>query len=245
MSERRRAEAALARNRRLGVAEEEVRIPGARGIRPGRENHHAPPRPSLSGSEQLTSVILMRCLLLLILAVVVTSCGASSMSESAGAPTQAASRFVPPEAGGAEVLEGLDGAAFMDALEAEGFDCSEPQRFTTKLQQWSCTAQATDVEGLAYEVIVLGESPAAIHSIDATVDQLTVASPDPNLSSRFLSFIAAIAGATGFTGADTAAAQEWVEQNATTESIQLELPGVTYNLRGPAELRGLEIVATE
>jgi hypothetical protein len=34
-------------------------------------------------------------------------------------------------------------------------------------------------------------------------------------------------------------------KNATTESVQLELPGVTYNLGGPAELRGLAIVAIE
>ena len=130
----------------------------------------------------------------------------------------------------------------MRALEATGFVCGEPQPFTTALQQTNCTAQATDVEGVAYEVVILGDGLSAIHSIDASVDQLLAPQADPTLSAGFLRFIAESAV---FTGADMAAAQVWVVQNAATESAQLELPGVTYNLRGPAELRALEIVATD
>ena len=178
--------------------------------------------------------------LLLILAL--AGCGGAVSPESATPTIQAAPSFEPPDAAPAEVIEGLDGQAFMGALDLQGFACGEPQQFTTALQQWNCTLAGPDAQGPSYEVIILGESPAAVHSIDASVDQLLATQADPVLITGFLSLIAITAD---FSGADPVAASEWVAENAKTESVQLERPGVTYNLRGPAELRGLEIVATE
>lgn len=178
----------------------------------------------------------MRVLVVLMLAAALAGCAAAEAPEVA--PTVAPSA---PESG-PQPLIGLDGQAFIDTLEAEGFACSEPQPFTTALQQWNCAAQVTEVEGISHEVIILGESLTAIHSIDASIDQFQAIEPD---DSRAAGFLASIAESAGFTGADTAAAEAWVLENATVESIQLELPGVTYNLRGPQELRALEIVATD
>jgi hypothetical protein len=45
--------------------------------------------------------------------------------------------------------------------------------------------------------------------------------------------------------ADPAAIREWVIQNECTDSIELELPGVTYNLRSVGVSPTLEMVATD
>lgn len=64
-----------------------------------------------------------------------------------------------PQSGPEPVIDGLDGQAFMDALEADGFARGSPQPFTTVLTEWTCSAASTDAEGVTYEVIILGGLP--------------------------------------------------------------------------------------
>lgn len=182
-------------------------------------------------------------LVLLLLAAAGVGCGdGGAAAPSSQAVVPPAGSAAVPESGPVEVIDGLDGRAFMTALEPEGFACGEPVPFTSALQQWNCSAQAAGVDGVAYEVVILGESLSAVHSIDASVDQFATDQADRTIAARFLSFIAGIAA---FSGADTSAAAVWVSDNRLTAVSELEVAGVTYNLRGPAELRALEIVATD
>lgn len=177
-----------------------------------------------------------------LLALALMGCGAATSSETfsdRGEPSESARL---PGSGSETIIEGLDGQAFIDALVTEGFACGEPQPFTTALRQWNCSSQAADVDGVVYEVVVLGESLTAVHSIDASVDQSATEQADRTVAARFLSFIAETAA---FTGADTTAAAVWVSDNRLTATSELEVAGVTYNLGGPAKLRALEIVAAK
>ena len=107
------------------------------------------------------------------------------------------------------------------------------------LHRWRCAEERE----YTWEVIILGESLSAIHSVNASVADASGGGPDYGRAAGFLSWVADSAR---FTGSAPAAARDWVIENAKTETIQLELPGVTYNLRGsPDERRALEIVATD
>jgi hypothetical protein len=140
----------------------------------------------------------------------------------------------------ASVIPGLDGQAFMDAWEMTGSRsvCSELQPATGTLFQWTCE----DVgDGNLYDegITLLGESPSAIHSVEAWVALADGGGPvDPVHAGGLFAFVVETAE---FTGADTAAARAWASENGGTEGGQLEIAGVTYTLSGTAERRVLTI----
>lgn len=139
-------------------------------------------------------------------------------------------------------LPGFDGEAFIDALGAEGMLCEGPKDFTADLSQWDCAAEPPDLPGVRYEVVILGATLDEVHSIDASVDQSAARDVDPTASAGFL---ASIALGAQFEGADPRAAADWAFRHRPAEPVEMRVGNVTYLLRGPELLRGLQIVAQE
>jgi hypothetical protein len=170
------------------------------------------------------------------LLLVLAACGWLVPPESDAEHDPAVSVGVPA------VIEGLDGRAFLEIME-EGFGpglvCGEPLPFTPELQQWSCTV----TREYAWEVVVIGESLSAVHSVNASVGHANgVSRVDSGRAAGFLGWIAESAATV--TGADSAAARQWVIANEHSDSAEHELAGLTYKLGG-AEVRTLEIAATD
>jgi hypothetical protein len=90
-------------------------------------------------------------------------------------------------------------------------------------------------------VILLGESPSAIHSIEAWVALAGGGPVDPLHAGGLVAYVVESAE---YTGADTATAGAWASENGGTQAGQLEISGVTYTLSGTAERRVLTMAPT-
>ena len=112
-------------------------------------------------------------------------------------------------------------------MEGQGMTCEGPTRQATRVA-WRCTGS----EGLATHVVeMLGQSPTRVEYVTGTILQGTAGQ-----AAQFLAFVASLP----YDGADPAATQAWVRENAGLDTERV-VGGVKIRLAGPAAAAGVSV----
>ena len=138
------------------------------------------------------------------------------------------------------VIEGLDGIALTEDLESQewGFACDDSAPASQELQESRCTRSMV---GYTWEVVIVGPSLSDVEFIRASVDSTGAVDPD-----RAAAFLSSLLSSAPFANVDTAAAANWIADNASAETAEVDSAGVTYRLSGGADQpRTLEVTTTD